>query len=49
MVYNYRVNIMLPISLLLNDQAGSYDIDNALAEEGLDYPCHLRRSVLSID
>ena len=48
-VYDYRVNIMLPILLPSNKQASKFNIDDALVEEELDYLCHSSRSVLSID
>ena len=49
MVHNYRINLILPIPILLNEQASKFDADEALVERGLDYLYHLRRSILSTD
>ena len=48
-VYDCRINIILPVPLLLNKQNGAFDIDDTLVDEGLDYLHYSRRSIPSKD
>ena len=48
-VYNYKINMLLSVLLLQNEQNGVFNAEDTLVEGGLDYLYQLRRLVLSKD